>query len=400
MKELDCRKYFPQLEKADTAIYLDSGATTLKPISVIKRMNHSYSLETSNIHRGSYALGERVTCDFEHSRLAVRDFIKAKHAHEIIFTKGTTESINLVASSFGELLSEGDEIILTVMEHHSNLVPWQMLAKRKKLKIHYVQMTDNNTLDLDHYRSLLSSKTKLVSVTHISNVLGTINPIARMTEMAHDVGAKVLIDAAQSIAHIPVDVSKLDVDFLAFSAHKAYGPTGLGVLYGKEKILEEMPPYQFGGSMIDQVTLAGTSFNELPFKFEAGTPAIAQVLAFHESLKFINEVGFENIIAHEQELLKYARTMLSEIDGVKLFLPTGESAATISFIVDGVHHYDIGSFLSNYKVAIRTGHHCAQPLMRELGVSGTNRISLGCYNNIKDLEMFKDALNKTLKRLK
>ena len=367
--------------------YLDSAATTLKPLSVINELDLHYRKETSNVHRGLYWLSENATKKFESTRDKIKEFINAADRKQIIFTKGTTESVNLVAQSYAShFLNEGDEILLSQMEHHSNIVPWQLVAEEKKLKIKVIPINQDGEIIMDEYKKLLTSSVKLVSVVFVSNALGTINPIQEMIQYAHEVGAKFFVDAAQAITHIKVDVQKLDADFLAFSGHKMFGPTGVGVLYGKIELLEIMPPYQGGGDMIDVVTFEKTTYNNLPHKFEAGTPSISAVIGLGKAVDYLKDVGIETIKSYEDELLKYATSKLMSIPGVKIYGTAKNKASVISFGIEGIHPHDIASLIDKEGVAIRTGHHCAQPLMKFFGVPATCRASFSIYNNQEDID--------------
>lgn len=378
-------------------VYLDNAATTQKPKVVIDAISNAYCTINANVHRGVHHLSQLSTEGHEGGRERVRQFINAKSTKEIIFTRGTTESINLVASSFGEaFLNEGDEVIISAMEHHSNIVPWQMLESKKGIKLRVIPITQNGELDIDAFRKLLNERTKLVSVAHVSNVLGTINPIKEIVEEAHKINVPVLVDGAQGAPHIKIDVQALDVDFYVFSGHKMYAPTGIGVLYGKEKCLEAMPPYQGGGEMIAKVTFEKTTFNELPFKFEAGTPDYVGVMAMTAALDYIENVGIENIAAHETGLLQYTTSKLSEIEGITIYGNATHKSGVISFNVDGIHPYDIGMLLDKQGVAVRTGHLCAQPLMDLLGIPGVVRASFALYNTHEECDKFIVALQRAI----
>ena len=380
-------------------IYFDNAATTQKHQSVIDEVVNFYKEENSNIHRGAHHLSQLSTNKFEESRGAVKSFINAKHNHEIIFTKGTTESINLLASSYTKILNSGDEIIISEMEHHSNMVPWQMCCENSGANLKVIPITDEGELDLQTFEGLISNKTKLVAITHISNSLGTINPVEKIIELSHSKNAKVLIDGAQAAAHIIIDVQSLNVDYYCFSAHKLYGPTGVGVLYGKEQLLNMLPPYQGGGEMIKDVSINKTTYACLPHKFEAGTPNIAGVVAFKKALDFINTTGLKKIKAHEDSLLEYALKKLKTIDNLKVIGTAKEKSAIISFVIKGVHHYDLGLILDKMGVAIRTGHHCTQPIMKKFNISGTSRISFAYYNTIGEVDYFIESLKKAIKML-
>jgi cysteine desulfurase / selenocysteine lyase len=392
------RKDFPVAEQTINGkrlAYLDSAATTLKPLSVIDEMDRYYRLETSNVHRGLYWLSENATTKFEATRDKVAALINAPDRRQVIFTKGTTDSINLVASSYVRtFLQEGDEILLSQMEHHSNIVPWQMIAQEKKLKIGVIPINRQGEIILEEYKKMLTPKVKFVSVVYVSNALGTINPIKEMIRLAHANGAKVFVDAAQAIAHKKVDVQELDVDFLGFSGHKMFGPTGVGVLFGKMDLLEAMPPYQGGGDMIDVVSFEKTTYNSLPHKFEAGTPSISAVIGLGKAVDYIQEVGIEKIKDIENELLAYATEKLSSIPGLKIYGTAKEKASVISFGLEGIHPHDIASLIDKEGVAIRTGHHCAQPLMKFFNVPATCRASLSIYNNRADIDQLYQGLLK------
>ncbi|MFN8580484.1 MAG: cysteine desulfurase [Gemmatimonadaceae bacterium] len=368
-------------------VYLDSAATSQKPRAVIDAVTAFYETANGNIHRGVHYLSERATQLFDETRYAVQRFINAPHAHEVIFTRGTTEAVNLVASSFGQaFVRAGDEIVLSVMEHHSNFVPWQMLAERTGAVLRFIPVTESGELDLAAYEALLSPRTKLVAVNHVSNAVGTINPVARMAELAHGVGAVLFVDAAQAAPHLLVDVQALDCDFYAFSGHKMLGPTGVGVLYGKTSWLNRMPPYQGGGDMIDTVTLEGTSYAPLPSKFEAGTPDIAAVVAFAPAIAYLERLGMDAIAAHEHAILAYATERISEVPGTHVYGTAPHKAGVLSFTMDGVHPHDIGTILDSEGVAIRAGHHCAQPLMHRFGVPSTARASFYVYTTREDVD--------------
>ena len=398
LKENPYRKDFPvlgQIIQGKRLAYLDSGATTLKPLMVIDEMDKYYRLETANVHRGLYWLSENATTKFEATRDKIATLINAPDRKQVIFTKGTTESINLVAQSYARhFLKEGDEILLSQMEHHSNIVPWQLVSEEKKLKIRVIPINEHGEILLDEYKKLLTPKVKLVSVVYVSNALGTINPIKEMTALAHKNGTKIFVDAAQAIAHKKVDVQDLDVDFLAFSGHKMFGPTGVGVLFGKEDLLEKMPPYQGGGDMIDVVTFEKTTYNNLPHKFEAGTPSISAVIGLGKAVDYINQVGLDQIKSAEDELLHYATKKLSTIPGFRIFGTAKNKASVISFGLEGLHPQDIATLVDKEGVAIRTGHHCAQPLMKFFNVPATCRASLSLYNNQEDIDQLYNALVK------
>lgn len=384
------RKDFPILERevhGKPLIYLDNGATTQKPRSVVEKIEEGYYKNNANIHRGVHHLSQVATEAHEDARRTVQKFINAEHAHEIIFTRGTTESINLVASSFvDQFMQKDDEVIISTMEHHSNIVPWQLQAEKKGIKLRVVNINEKGELDMEHFKSLINEKTKMVSIMHVSNVLGTINPVKEIIDIAHSADVPVLIDGAQSIPHLGVDVQALDADFYVFSAHKIYGPTGMGVLYGKEKWLDKMPPYHGGGEMIATVSFDKTTFNELPFKFEAGTPDYIGSTAFAEALNYVSAIGMDNIAAYEDELLHYAMERMKAIENIRFFGTAEQKSGVISFLVGDIHHYDMGMLLDRLGIAVRTGHHCAQPLMHHMGIEGTVRASFGIYNTKEEID--------------
>ena len=378
-------------------VYLDNAATTQKPQCVVDAERELYMTMNANVHRGVHYLSEQMTERMEQARDRVRRFIGADKVSEIIFTRGTTESINLVASSFGELLHEGDEIIITEMEHHSNIVPWQLLRERRGIRLRIVPMTDEGVLIQEEYEKLFNERTRLVSVAHVSNVLGTVNPVKDMIRFAHTQGVPVLVDAAQSIPHMKVDVLDLDCDFLAFSAHKVYGPTGVGVLYGKEQWLDRMPPYQAGGEMISTVSFEKTEFERLPYKFEAGTPNYIGNTVLSVALDYVDAIGMDKIAAYEHELTRYAMERMAEIDGVRLFGTAPDKGAVVSFLVGNIHHLDMGTLLDRLGIAVRTGHHCAEPLMHRLGIEGTVRASFSFYNTKDDIDMLVGGICRVAK---
>jgi cysteine desulfurase/selenocysteine lyase len=398
------RNLFPILNrkvKGKNLVYFDNAATSQKPIQVIDALVHYYTHYNANIHRGLHTLADEATAAYEASRVAVQQFIGAREPEEIIFTKGTTESINIVAKSWGKaFLEKGDEIIITSLEHHANIVPWQMIAEEKGAILKVIPMDQNGILDMNAYKSLLNNKTKFVSLIHVSNALGIINPVEEMITLARQYNAKVLIDGAQSSVHLDIDVQQMDCDFYVFSGHKIYGPTGVGVLYGKRELLEQMPPFLGGGEMIKEVTFEKTTYNELPFKFEAGTPNIADVIVMKPAIEFINHYGKANIREHEDKLLKYATEQLNAIDGLKIIGDVENKVSVISFIIDGVHPQDLAILLDNQGIAVRTGHHCAQPLMQCLGIVGTTRASFAAYNTIEEVDVMVQALQKSLKMLR
>ena len=381
-------------------VYFDNAATTQKPNPVIDCITNYYKRDNANIHRGIHTLAERATADFESSRLAIRDFLNASSIEEVIFTSGTTQGINLVASTFGrKFINAGDEIIISGLEHHSNIVPWQMLCEEKNITLRIIPVLDNGDLDMEAYETLLSEKVKLVSVNHVSNSLGTINPVKQIIDLAHGVGAKVLIDGAQACGHLTLDVQALDCDFYTFSAHKLYGPTGIGILYGKKEILNAMPPYMGGGEMIKDVTFEKTTYNELPYKFEAGTPNIADVVALKAALEYIAKYGKTNIAAYENYLLQYATEKMSAIERLRIVGQAKEKISVISFVIEGLHHQDIGIILDQQGVAVRTGHHCTQPLMQRFGLLGTTRASFAMYNTTEEIDKLITGIARVKKML-
>lgn len=395
------RKDFPILSKkvnGKPLVYLDNAATTQKPIQVIKRIEQYYKTENANVHRGVHHLSELATQEYEKSREKIRQFINARKAEEIIFTRGTTEAINLVAHSFGkQFINEGDEIIITEMEHHSNIVPWQILCEEKKANLKIIHFDDNGDLILDEFEELINERTKLISVVHISNSLGTINPIKKIIEIAHSYAIPVLVDAAQSIMHTPLDVRELECDFLVFSGHKIYGPTGIGVLYGTEEMLEQLPPYQGGGDMIKSVTFEKTTFNDLPYKFEAGTPNIAGAIGLAEAIDYVQSLGLEFISTYEDELLQYATSKLSSIPGFRIIGTSSKKAPIISFVLKNVHPHDIGTILDSEGIAIRTGHHCTQPVMNHFNIPATARASFSFYNTQEEIDILYNGLLKVIR---
>lgn len=393
------REDFPILSRqiyGKPLVYFDNGATTQKPLCVLNAMRNEYLNVNANVHRGVHYLSQQATDLHEAARETVRKFINAPKVEEVIFTRGTTESLNLVVSSFGDrFLSEGDEVIVSVMEHHSNIVPWQLLAAKKGIAIKVIPMTDEGDVIMEEYEKLFNEKTRIVSITQVSNVLGTINPVKEMIRIAHEHEVPVMVDGAQSTPHMRVDVQDLDCDFFAFSGHKIYGPTGIGVLYGKEKWLDEMPPYQGGGEMIESVSFEKTTFEKLPFKFEAGTPDYVATHGLATALNYVTELGLDNVFAHEQELTRYAMEQMKEIPGMRLFGTSQHKDAVISFLVGDIHHLDMGTLLDRLGIAVRTGHHCAEPLMHRLGISGTVRASFALYNTKEEV----DALVAGIKRV-
>ncbi len=397
------RKQFPVLErmvKGKKLIYLDNAATAQKPKPVLDALMEYYQKYNANIHRGIHSLAEEATAAFEATRDTVKDFINAKYREEIIFTRGVTEGINLVAATWGrQNVKEGDEIIISAMEHHSNIVPWQILCMEKKAILKVIPINDKGELLMNEFEKLITPKTKLVSIVHASNSLGTINPVKEIIEIAHEHGIIVLVDGAQSTVHLDIDVQYMDCDFFALSSHKIYGPTGVGVLYGKREILEEMPPYMGGGEMIKDVTFEKTTYNDLPYKFEAGTPNIADTVALKAAIDFVTSVGKENIHAYEEELLHYAMDKLSQIEGVRLIGTAKEKTGVASFIVEGTHPQDIGILLDNYGIAVRTGNHCTQPLMNRLGLPGTVRASFAMYNTKEEVDQLVEGVRKAVEML-
>ena len=388
-----------QVNKAPL-IYFDNAATTQKPKAVIDALSAYYEQDNANIHRGIHTLAERATTAYELTRKKLSSFLNSPSTDQIIFTSGTTAGINLVAQTFGRAnVGKGDQIIVSNLEHHSNIVPWQMIADEKGAEIKVIPVSDAGVLDIEAFKALLNPKVKLVAVNHVSNAIGTINPIEEIISLAHKVGAKVLIDGAQSVAHLAVDVQALDMDFFVFSAHKLFGPTGVGVLYGKRELLESMPPYQGGGEMIKEVSFAGTTYNELPYKFEAGTPNIADVIAFGAALDYVQAIPSEALAAQEEALLAYATQKLQAIPGLRIVGTAPEKIAVISFVIDGVHPQDIGVLLDKFGIAIRTGHHCAQPLMQRYELVGTCRASFSFYNTFEEIDRFVLCLEKTLQML-
>ncbi len=391
---------FPILQKVIyeryPLVYLDNAATTQKPRQVVEAMTEEYYNVNANVHRGVHFLSQRATELHEASRETVRRFLGARSTTEIVFTRGTTESINLVASCFGQaFMKEGDEVILSEMEHHSNIVSWQLLQARQGIRLRVIPITDDGRLCMDDFEKLFNERTKIVSITHVSNVLGTVNPVKDIIRIAHEHGVPVLIDGAQSTPHMPIDVQALDCDFFAFSGHKIYGPTGIGVLYGKEKWLDSIPPYMGGGEMIKNVSFEKTTFNELPYKFEAGTPDYVASTGLAKALDYVSSIGFDAIQAHEKDLTAYAMQRLMEVEGMKIYGPhLEEHDAVISFQVGNIHHLDMGTLLDRLGIAVRTGHHCAEPLMRRLGIEGTCRASFALYNTRQDIDALVDGIRR------
>lgn len=400
MNQLDVaalRRDFPVLERTiygKPLIYLDNTATSQTPSCVVDTIRDIYFHTKANVHRGVHTMSQEMTAMQEATRERVRQMLNAESTSEIIFTRGTTEAINLVASSMGDSFVDGDEVIVTVMEHHANIVPWQLLSRNKRVTLRVVPMDERGVLDLEAYRSLFNSHTRMVAVTHVSNVLGTVNPVKEMIAEAHSHGVPVLVDGAQAVAHMAVDVRDLDCDFYVFSSHKMYGPTGVGVLYGKRSLLEMMPPYQGGGEMIANVTFEHTTFAELPFKFEAGTPDFVGIAALHTAIDYMFGVGIDAIAAHEHDLLQYTTERMADIPGMRIFGTAPGKSAVISFLIGDAHHYDTGLLLDKLGIAVRTGHHCAQPLMHALGIEGTVRASFALYNTREEADTFIAALKR------
>ncbi len=396
------RKQFPILNQevnGKPLIYFDNAASSQTASGVVNALTRFYEKDHANIHRGIHTLAERSTTAYENTRKRVQEFINAAEVAEIIFTKGTTESINLVAHSWGSTnLKQGDEILISQLEHHSNIVPWQLIAEKTGALIKVIPINEKGEIKLDEYEALLSEKTKIVAVNYISNSLGTINPVQDIIKKAKAKDAIVMIDAAQAAPHQKIDVQNLDCDFLAFSSHKMYGPTGVGILYGKRGLLESIPPYQGGGEMIKDVSFDGTTYNEIPYKFEAGTPNIGDVIAFHEAMNFIEDLGYENIQAHEHRLLTYATEKISTIEGVRIIGEAQNKASVLSFVVDGIHPYDIGQLLDAKGIAVRTGHHCTQPLMDFFEIEGTIRASFSVYNTLEEIDYFFESLQSIVSK--
>tara|TARA_B100000902_G_scaffold55372_1_gene62050 strand:- start:900 stop:2114 length:1215 start_codon:yes stop_codon:yes gene_type:complete len=398
----DIRSQFPILEQkidGNSLIYFDNGATTQKPKTVIDAIINYYTTQNSNVHRGVHHLSQVATDYFEQSRSEVKSFINSGKECEIIFTKGTTDSINLVANGYSSILNDGDEIIISELEHHSNIVPWQMCCKKSGAKLKIINISETGELDMGQFKGALSKKTKLVAISHVSNTLGTINPISEIINEAKKFGAKVLVDGAQAASHIPIDVQELDVDFYCFSGHKIYGPTGVGVLYGKEEALNFLPPYQGGGEMIKEVYLQTSSYADIPHKFEAGTPNIAGVVAVKNAIEFIKNIGLQNIHDYESELLEYATDKMRSINGVKFYGTAKHKTGIISFNIKNIHPYDIGVIIDKMGVAIRTGNHCTQPIMDKYKIPGTARISFGVYNTKEEIDRCVESINKSIKML-
>ena len=399
----EIRAQFPILQRkvnGKNLVYFDNGATAQKPQLVIDSITKYYSYENANIHRGVHLLSQEATNAYENARNTIQSYIHAAESCEIIFTKGTTDSINLVAFSLGETLHSGDEILISYMEHHSNIVPWQMLCERKGLTLKVIPIHENGELNLEEFENLLSEKTKLLSITQVSNTLGTINPVEELIKKAHAVGAKVLIDGAQSIQHFPIDVQALDCDFFVFSGHKVFGPTGVGILYGKKQILESLPPYQGGGDMIAKVSFAKTTYNELPHKFEAGTPHISGGISLGKAFEFMQQLNIQEVIEYEHSLLVYAEEVLSTFKDVRIIGNASNKASVVSFVVDNIHPFDIGTLMDKQGIAVRTGHHCTQPLMDFFQIPGTIRASFALYNTKSEIDLFATALDRSIQMLK
>ena len=397
---LTIREQFPILNttiNGKPLIYLDNAATSQTPDCVVDAISYMYRNLKANVHRGVHSLSQQATDRQEITREMVREYINAASTEEIVFTRGTTEAINLVASSFGGAFSHGDEIIITAMEHHANIVPWQLIQRNKRIHLRVVPINDKGEVDIQAYEDLFTENTRFVAISHVSNVLGTVNPVKEMIHIAHKHGIPVLVDGAQAVSYMKVDVQDLKADFYAFSAHKMYGPTGVGVLYGKKKFLEQMPPYQGGGEMIGTVSFEKTTFARLPYKFEAGTPDFVGIAAFAEAIRFINNIGIENIAAHEDALMKAATEGLMKIPGMKIYGTSPDKSAVISFLVNNINSYDMGTILDKLGIAVRTGHHCAEPLMHRLGVEGTVRASFGVYNTMEEVDAFIAAVERTAK---
>ena len=392
------REDFPILSRSiygKPLVYLDNAATTQKPRVVVEAISDEYYNVNANVHRGVHYLSQQSTELHEEARRVVRDFINAESTNEIIFTRGTTESLNLIASSYSDaFMNAGDEVIVSVMEHHSNIVPWQIIAAKKGINIKVIPMTDSGELVLDDFENMLTERTKLVSITHVSNVLGTVNPIDNIIKTAHEHDIPVMVDGAQSAPHITIDVQQMDCDFFAFSGHKMYGPTGIGVLYGKEKWLERMPPYQGGGEMIESVSFEKTVFEKLPFKFEAGTPDYVATNGLAKAIEYMKGIGMDNIMRHEQELTRYVMSEMGKIDGIRIFGNVPDKDAVVSFLVKDIHHLDMGTLLDRLGIAVRTGHHCAQPLMDRLGILGTVRASFALYNTKEEIDILVEGIRR------
>lgn len=396
------RNDFPILKQKigkNDLVYLDNGATSQKPISVIQSIYDYYTTTNANIHRGVHTLSQIATDQFENSRKVIKDYFDLSEDTELIFTSGTTESINLVAHSFGSTLEEDDEIIFTESEHHSNIVPWQLLAEKKKMVLKYIPSKADGSLDIEQLVGLISSKTKLLSIAHISNAMGIIHPLEKIIPPLKSRGIKILVDGAQSVPHCKIDIEKWGIDFFAFSAHKMYGPTGIGGLIASRDLLNSLPPYKGGGDMIKEVEMASTKYAEVPYRFEAGTPNISAAIAFSKAVEYIQDLGLENIVKYEKTLLDYATDKLCKIKGLKIFGDANHKAPVVSFVIEGIHAYDIGSILDQQGIAVRTGHHCAQPLMKSLGIEGTVRASFALYNTIEEIDKLESGIQKAVKML-
>lgn len=395
---MDIRSQFPILNQTiygKPLVYFDNAATTQKPQCVVDTLCRYYTTLNSNIHRGAHYLAAQATEAYEQTRQAVQQFINARHSHEIVFTRGTTESINLVASSFGQrFLGKDDEVIVSAMEHHSDIVPWQLACERQGARLRVIPFSDEGVLDLQTYQDLFNENTRIVAVNHVSNTLGTINPIAEIVRIAHSHNVPVLVDGAQAVSHMKVDVQALGCDFYCFSGHKMYGPMGVGVMYGREELLEQLPPYQGGGEMIKDVTFERTTYNELPFKFEAGTPSVGDVLGLHSAIDFMQQVGIDTIASHEKELTDYATRQLLQIDGMRIFGIAPDKTSVVSFLIGSAHPYDVGTLLDKLGIAVRTGHHCTQPIMDRYGIPGTVRASFALYNTREEVETLIAALQR------
>jgi len=392
------RQDFPILDQVvhdKPLVYLDNGATTQKPLAVINALENYYRKDNSNVHRGAHALSDRATIAFEDARKTVQTFLNTQHSEEIIWTRGTTESINIVAQSFGQVfIKKGDEIIVSAMEHHANIVPWQMLCERTGAKLKVIPVSDAGELDMTAFAAMLNSNVKMVSVVHVSNALGTVNPVAKIIKLAHEVGAKVLIDGAQSVAHFPVDVQTLDADFYVFSGHKVFGPTGIGCLYGKKELLDQMPPVQGGGEMIERVSFEGTTYQGLPFKFESGTPNISGAIGLDAALKYLMALDRQSLAEYEDDLLNYAHERAAQCEGMRVIGTAKNKAGVLSFLIDGTHPADIGMLLDQQGIAVRTGHHCAMPIMDQYAIPGTARASFSIYNTRQEVDALFDGIEK------
>lgn len=397
--DMQLRKDFPILNNS-AVVYFDNAASTQKPSVVLEAMDHYYRTTHANVHRGVHKLSQQATDKFESARRSVQCFINAREDAEVIFTKGTTESVNLVAHGFSTLLNEGDEVLISGMEHHSNIVPWQMACERSGAKLKVVPVLDDGSLDIGSFHEMLTDKVRIISIVHVSNALGTINPVKEIVSAAHAKGIPVMLDGAQATPHFQVDVQELDCDFYAFSGHKVFGPTGIGVLYGKRQWLEKLPPYQGGGEMIDRVTFEKTTYNTIPFKFEAGTPAIAEAIGLGAAVEYMQQIDMQDASRHEEELRMEATKIVESIAGARIFGTTDEKCGVVSFLIDGIHPYDLGTLLDQQDIAVRTGHHCTQPLMDRFEIPGTVRASFAFYNTHEELDKFEKALNRALNMLR